>query len=371
MWITDVTATPIRVPLVSPLRTALGAARWSEYGIVEVHASTGASGLGELAMIWHGNGAGLCREVTELIRPAILGMPLAQRSAIVAAARRAVSFGRHSIAAVAAVETAVLDLQGKEAGVPVVDLLGGPVRDRVELSMSLSIAPVPDVLEQARGYLDRGFRALKIKGDGDVDRVVAAAAALRDEFGAGVGLRVDFNMACGDRKRALRAIDRLAALGTLSVEQPLAPDDLDGSAYLTAHSPIPIMLDESVWTEADAYRAITARACDMVNIYVSEAGGPAAALRLAQLCDVAGVRVAVGSMPELGIGTAASAALAFATRLLDHPSDVCGHLYHEGDVVRHQLEVEDGYLLPPRAPGLGVELDQDRLTHYRGENPSR
>jgi muconate cycloisomerase len=258
---------------------------------------------------------------------------------------------------------AVLDLQGRLAGVPSLTLLGGPMRDRVELSMSLSIEPVDAVVAEAASYVDRGFRSLKVKSDRDIERTIAATAAVRAQH-PGIGLRVDFNMACRDRKVALRAIERLAAFDVLSVEQPLAADDLGGAAFLTARSPLPIMLDESVWTEADAHRAIAAGACDLVNVYVSEAGGPSAALRIAQLCDVAGIGVAVGSMPELAVGTSAAATFAFATRNLDHPSDVAGHLYHEGDVVVHDLRVEDGFLLPPRAPGLGVELDDDRLSHY-------
>lgn len=366
MHITAVTATAVGVPLRSPLRTALGAARSSEYGIVTVEVDGGCRGLGELAMIWHGNGSHLCRTVTDLISPAILGMEIEHRTAVVAAAAAAVPFGKHSLAAVAAIEMALLDLQGRLAGVPVVNLLGGPMRDRVQLSMSLSIAAVDAVVVEARSYLDQGFRALKIKSDADTDRAIAATGAVRAQF-PDVELRVDFNMACRDRKAALRAIERLAVYDVISIEQPLPADDFDGAAFLTARSPVPIMLDESVWNEADAYRAITARACDIVNVYVSEAGGPSAALRIAQLCDAAGLSVAVGSMPELAIGTSAAAAFAFATRHLSHPSDVAGHLYHEGDVVTHDLRVEDGYLLPPRAPGLGVELDEDRLAYYARE----
>jgi L-alanine-DL-glutamate epimerase-like enolase superfamily enzyme len=367
MWITDVTATPVRVPLISPLRTALGAARWSEYGIVEVHTNTGIRGLGEIAMIWHGNGARLCRDVVDLIRPAIVGMPVAARTAVTATASRTLEFGRHSIAAIAGIEMALLDAAGRATSTSAVDLLGGATRDWIELSMSLSIAPIDDVVAEARNYIEQGFRTLKIKGDRDLERVIAVAAALRRQFGREIGLRVDFNMGGGERKRALAAIERLAACNVLSVEQPLAADDLDGAAYLTSRSPIPIMLDESVWTEADAYRAISAHACDLINIYVSEAGGPAAALRAAQLCDIAGVGVAIGSMPELGIGTSASAAFAFATRALHHPSDVSGHLYHADDVVTHRIQIHDGRLLAPQAPGLGVELDEDRLAHYRWE----
>lgn len=366
MHIASVTATAVQVPLRSPLRTALGSARRSEYGVVRLETDGGQYGLGEIAMIWHGNGAHLCRTMTDVIAPAIVGMAPERRSAVVTAAANAVQFGRHSLAAVAAIDMAVLDLQGRLAGVPAVNLLGGPMRDRVELSMSLSIAPVDAVVAEAATYVDRGFRTLKIKSDDDVEHAIAVTAAVRARF-PGIGLRVDFNMAARDRKAALSAIQRLAAFDVLSVEQPLGADDWDGAAFLTAHSPVPIMLDESVWNEADAYRAITARACDIVNVYVSEAGGASAALRIAQLCDVAGIAVAVGSMPELAIGTSAAAAFAFATRHLRHPSDVAGHLYHEGDVVTHDLRVEDGYLLPPRAPGLGVEIDDDRLAYYARE----
>jgi muconate cycloisomerase len=70
-------------------------------------------------------------------------------------------------------------------------------------------------------------------------------------------------------------------------------------------------------------------------------------------------------MPELGIGTAAAAHVAFSSPRLDQPSDVAGHLYHADDVVRTGLVVEDGFLLPPTGPGLGVELDRDKLAAYR------
>jgi muconate cycloisomerase len=87
------------------------------------------------------------------------------------------------------------------------------------------------------------------------------------------------------------------------------------------------------------------------------------------LCALAGAGVAVGSMPELGLGTSAAAHAAFSAPRLDHPSDVAGHLYHADDVVTHSLRIEDGMLLPPAGPGLGVELDEERLARYRVDAP--
>jgi len=364
--IAHVTATPVRVPLKSPLRTALGAAAVSEYGIVQVCSDDGLEGLGEVSLIWHGNGARLCRDLTELVSPAIIGMPIMDRAAVMSRAAGQLQFGRHSLPALAGLEMALFDLAGRTVKQPVVNLLGGPVRDKIELSMSLSIAPLTDLLAEARRYVEAGFRTLKIKGDRDLDRVVDAAAALRLEFGPALTLRVDLNMAWRDRKQALAAIRRLEPFDIVSVEQPLPAEDLVGAAFLTEHSPIPIMLDESVWTVRDAQRVIADHAADLVNIYVSEAGGLTQAFQIAQLCELNGLGVAVGSMPELAIGTSAAAHLAFALPRLDHPSDVSGFLYHEGDVVLHQLKIADGCLLSPTSdPGLGLELDTDRLAYYR------
>ena len=87
--------------------------------------------------------------------------------------------------------------------------------------------------------------------------------------------------------------------------------------------------------------------------------------RTMDLCALAGIGVAVGSMPELGVGTSAAAHAAFSAPRLDHPSDVAGHLYHADDVVAHSLRIEHGMLLPPTGPGLGVELDDEKLARYR------
>jgi muconate cycloisomerase len=233
--------------------------------------------------------------------------------------------------------------------------------------MSISIAEPETALAEASMYLDRGFRALKVKGNANSDRLLDTLGALRAGLGESWTLRVDLNMAYDSAKEALRVIRALDQFVVASVEQPLPAEDLDGARFLTAHSPVPIMLDESVWTQADAFRAISTRACDLVNIYVSEAGGITAAYEIATMCAAANIGTVVGSMPELAIGTVAAAHLAFAMPRLDQPSDVCGHLYHSGDVAHHSLEVTDGRLRAPDTPGLGVSIDHERLDYYRTE----
>lgn len=366
--ITALTITPVSVPLARPMVTALGDIRRSDYSILRLHCDNGVEGLGEISFIWHGNGSLLGTSVAALLRDATVGRSIHERSAIMTRAHAALAFGRHSLAALAALEMALLDAQGITLAVPVHTLLGGAMRDRVLVSMSLPVGPVNDTVEYARSLVDDGIRALKIKGLRDAAHIEAVVSELRREFGADLLLRVDLNMACRSAKEALAIAGRIERYGIQSLEQPLRPDDLPGLAYIREHSPIPLMLDESIWDARDALRAIDAGAVDIANLYISEAGGPCAALTAATVCGLAGIEVTVGSMPELGVGTAAAAHVAIALPELEHPADVVGYRYHDGDVVTHDLTVEDGYLLAPSGSGLGIRLDAAALAaHAIGE----
>lgn len=369
MKIADVRAVPVHVPFRTPLVTALGDLRGSEYGIVIIETDEGQRGVGEISLIWHGNGARLCRDVNDVLAPRLRGLDVFDLTRAVAEAHAAFEFGRHSVTAIAAVEMALLDLQGKLLGQPVVNLFGGPVHDRIPLSMSLSIAPVDEMVAQARGFVDDGFRTVKVKGDRDVAHTVKVLTALRAEFGDGLNIRIDLNMSCPTAKEALRVIQQLEPFGVMSVEQPLPADDLGGMAFLRNACDVPIMADEAVWTPADAWRVVTAGAADIVNIYVSEAGGIAAGRRIGDLCTLAGVAVVVGSMPELSIGASAATHLAFTLTGLDHPADMACFRYHASDVAVADLKIVDGHMLPPTAPGLGVELDEERLRFHTVEMP--
>jgi L-alanine-DL-glutamate epimerase-like enolase superfamily enzyme len=364
MKISRVRAIPYRVPLRSTMNSALGAMSQSEYGLVRLETDDGLEGLGEISLIWHGDGASLCDLVNEVVGPAVVGFDLFDYSRIMAAVHASLKFGRHSLTAAAAVDMAVLDAQGKYLGQPVMNLLGGAAADRILLTMSLSIASPEEAVAEAHGYRESGFRVVKVKAGRDHDRTVATVKALNAEFGSDLGVRVDLNMACVTAKEALGTIRRLEEFGVLSVEQPLAPDDLAGLAFLRQHTVLPIMVDESVWGPVDAREVILAGAADIINIYVAESGGIRPAKLIADLAELNHIGVAIGSMPETGVGTAAAAHLGFSMPKLEHPSDVAGVLYHADDVVVSNLVFDGGYIYPPTAPGLGVAIDEEKLSAF-------
>ena len=102
----------------------------------------------------------------------------------------------------------------------------------------------------------------------------------------------------------MRCIDAIADFDLELVEQPLAADDLEGLRFVRERVSLPIMADESVWTPADALNCIRHQAVDVFNVYVSEAGGLGAAARIFAIAEAARLPCIIGSMPELGIGTA-------------------------------------------------------------------
>jgi L-alanine-DL-glutamate epimerase-like enolase superfamily enzyme len=359
--IASVTATPVSVRRVYPFRSALGLSTESSFGIVRVATADGITGLGEICMIWNGDGAALCPVVNDLIAPALIGIDAFDINRAHQLMARAVQFSRAANPAKAAVDMALYDIAGKALGTPVYNLLGGRVREGAPLSMSIHIAPIDEMIAQAKEVIGRGFKGVKIKVGIDEKHDVEATAAIRRALGPDATIRVDANMGWHSRRQALSMIEALEPHRIHSVEQPLPADRIEDLAWLRDQSPIPIMVDETVWGPDDAQRVIDARAADIINVYVSEAGGLREAARIFAMAEVAGIACTIGSMPELGIGTAAQMHLAAAMPELLGPADVCGVLYNAESLILESLPIEDGLAGVPAGPGLGVTLDEARL----------
>ena len=362
MKITAVKAIPLRVPRPQPFTSSLGVSPASENAVVEIHTDEGLVGLGEASSIWDRKGQGEADDINGLLAQALVGQDPFRINDIQALMNRLL---HRALPAKAGVEMALYDLMGKALNTPVYNLLGGQVRDRVLLSHSLSMGSVEQVTEQAARLAALGYKTLKLKVGRDPRADVQAMDALRRQLGTDFILRVDANMGWPSAKEAVRHIRELEPFGLELVEQPLQAADLEGLRFVREQVSVPIMVDESVWTPADALACIRCGAADVFNVYVAEAGGLGPAAQIFALAEAARLTCIIGSMPELGIGTAAQAHLAFAMRNLGYASDVNGVVYHCGDIVREKLRIEDGYLYPPGGPGLGVTLDPDKLEKYR------
>jgi L-alanine-DL-glutamate epimerase-like enolase superfamily enzyme len=360
--ITRITATPVRVPRPQQFTSSLGRSLNSENAIVEIETDEGLTGLGEICSIWDRKGRGQAEDVNDLLAHALIGHDPFRIAEIHA---RMDGLLHRSYPAKAGVDMALYDIVGKALNTPVYNLLGGRVREKVLLSHSLSMGEPGEIADMAAAIVAKGYKTIKAKIGRNQRADQETLSAIRDRIGPDVTLRVDANMGWSNPKEAVRNIKQLEPYQIELVEQPLHASDLVGLHHVREHVDIPIMADESVWTPGDAMACIRAEAVDVFNVYVSEAGGIYPAAQIFAIAEAARLPCIIGSMPELGIGTAAQAHLAFAMRNLGYASDVNGVVYHADDVIFETFDIVDGYLGVPGGPGLGVTLNRDKVEKYR------
>ena len=362
MKITHIKATPIRVPRPQNFTSSLGRSSESENAIVEIETDDGITGVGEICSIWDRKGRGQAEDINDLLAQALIG----QDPFCIAQIHTQMNALLHrSYPAKAGIDMALYDIVGKKLNTPVYNLLGGKVRDKVLLSHSLSMGEPNQIAEMAASLVSKGYKTLKAKIGRNPKADFETVSAIRNRIGTDITLRVDANMGWANAKEAVRNIKALEPFQIELVEQPLHFSDLLGLHHVREHVDTPIMADESVWTPTDAMACIRAEAVDVFNVYVAEAGGIYPAAQIFAIAEAARIPCIIGSMPELGIGTAAQAHLAFAMNNLGYASDVNGFIYHTDDIINETFQITDGYLSPPKGPGLGVTLNRDKIEKYR------
>ena len=181
---------------------------------------------------------------------------------------------------------------------------------------------------------------------------------------AKVALRLDANQAL-DAARAkifLQAVDgcRLDFL-----EQPVAWWDLDGMARIASASPLPINADEGIFTAEDAYRHVRLKAADILSVKLLKAGGLTGARRVAAVAEATDTPIHLAAkIAETSVATAAAVHLGVALRRLEYDASTTSH-YLADDIVQTPLRPKGGTIGPPNGPGLGVELDMEKIKAYR------
>ena len=369
MKITRIEPIPICVPLKKGLtaKTAHGEHAVSPYVIVKVHTDAGIVGLGEATIsgLWSGETqAGTVAAIAEYIAPQLIGTDPRN----ITAARRAMDFViKLNPFTKAAVEMALWDIAGKAVGLPVYQLLGGKVRDRVRIKLVVWARDVAGSRAMAEGHLALGVSCVKVKTGLDPESDIARVRAVREVAGPNIPLTIDSN--CGwTIQQAKYCLRQLADVNLLLAEQPIPPGDPAAMGELRRDTRAPIMADESVFTLQDAWLLTLHRAADIFSVYPGKHGGIAATAEIIAVAKAAGLRCTIGSNLELGIGTAAMLHVAAAFPEVDtdaFPADTIGPFYHEADLLTQSLDLGPPYAMVPTGPGLGVELDEAQLERWR------
>jgi o-succinylbenzoate synthase len=345
----------VKMPLVRPFRTSFGTETDKECILVRASCD-GVEGWGECVASPEPDYSAEFNEGAWLVMRDHLMPALLRDQPAAADAAATMSFVRGHPMAKAAIEMALLDARCRADGVSLSSFLGG-TRERVEVGVSIGIqASAEEMVGAASGFLDEGYRRIKLKIEpgSDVEVVAAVRGAFPD-----ILLSVDANGAYDASD--MEAFEALERFGLLMIEQPMPPPDMWEHARLQERLRTDLCLDESITSAADASAALSMGACRIINIKQGRVGGPLEARRIHDLASAQGAPVWCGGMLETGIGRAANLALASLPGFT-LPGDISAsaRYFHE-DVTEPFVVAPDGTMGVPTGPGLGVDPDPDRL----------
>jgi muconate cycloisomerase len=354
------------------------------YVIVRVRTDEGIEGLGEATVIkeWggdYGRYFGESPRLTVAVIESVLGPALVgQDPFAIERAHRTMDLAIKGYPyAKTALDEALHDIKGKALGVPVYELLGGLYRREIPLAHSLGWMEYDEATAEAAAAAAEGIRTIKIKVGRSADYDVRIVEEVRAAVGPDVDIVVDANQGWPTPKYAVGIIRRMQEARIRYAEQPV--EGLARMAQVARAVDVPIMADESVWTPQDVLEIVERRAADMVSLYTTKPGGLFKAKKVAAVAEAAGLPLNVNGSHETGVGNAANLHLVASTAAVteagvfpvttikgNEPTRMAGKMYLD-DIITRPFEYRDGNLVVPSGPGLGIELDEDKVAAYRAE----
>ena len=277
------------------------------------------------------------------------------------------------LCAFSALEIACWDIIGKKAGLPVYNLLGGAVRERIRVYANgwwFGAKGIDETVARAVKVVEQGYTAIKwdpIPGPwrtyiakADEDEAVAHVQAMREAVGPDVDLLVD-----GHRRlapvHAIRLAERFAEYGIGWYEEPCPPENLELTAAVKRSTNIPVVVGEALYTKEQFLPVFEKRAADIINPDICAVGGITAMLEIAALAAPHAVAVSPHNFNSPIVGLAATVHLSALITNFTIAELFVNLLEPTWELARPGLTFDSGWVDLPTAPGLGVDLDQDEL----------
>jgi len=340
--------------------SALGRHEVSEYLLVRIETDAGIDGAGEATVmpLWSGETVwGAQALIDRIFAPQLIGQDPCDGDAI------DLLLDRHAADnwfAKSAIEMACWDIRGKEAGVPLYKLLGGPVRPlSIRCRFSMGAYPVDRAQRRAAELVAEGFTTIKVKVGTQLEADVERVRTVRETIGPDLDLVIDAN--CGyDVDSAIRAAQAMRSFDIGLFEQPTPRGDFAGLAKVRRAVDCPVMADDICFDLSHAQECIRNEACDVISVYPGKNGGLSKSKRIIDLAAKHDVACSIGSNLELDVATAAMCHLVVACPNMQverFPGDVLGPEYHEVSIAKNPIRIDGPNVTINEQPGLGVEVD--------------
>ena len=349
----------VSIPLKHFFETSFGREDHGEHIIVKL-SGDGLHGYGESAV---SPDPSYCYETTETVWhvmkdfliPAVLGREIDGIETLL----KSMSKVRGHHFAKCGIEGAYWHLHSLKEGQPLHRIWGG-TRTKIQSGVSIGIQDsVEELLERITGFLDQGYKRIKIKIKPGWD--VVPVEAVRKKFGD-IPLMVDANAAYTLNDSGI--LQSLDEFDLTMIEQPLHFADLTEHAVLQKQLKTPICLDESISGVRTANAALALGSCKIINIKPGRVGGYVAAREIHDICKIAAIPVWCGGMLEFGIGRALNLAICSLPNFI-FPGDVSSSdRYFDEDIITPPVEFTDGELLLSEEPGFGFKPDDNLIEKY-------
>jgi L-alanine-DL-glutamate epimerase-like enolase superfamily enzyme len=357
--ITEVVVHRLSVPLPRPVRTWMHDEAHADTVVVEMRTDAGAVGCGYCFAFGAHRARAMAALVDDLV-PLYLGKDPTAVRAHFARAWQAINFLGHAgvaVMALAALDQACWDLAARAAGLPLFRYVGGD-RNRVPIYASEGLwidATIDELIREAEHFLAKGHRAMKMRvGRARPDEDVERVRRLREALGPDVKLLADVNQGW-DELTAIRVGRQLEPYDLYWLEEPLPYEDLEGCARVADALTMRVATGETDYGSLAVKRHLDARAADVLMPDLQRMGGPTGFLAAADLCRAYHQPVSSHLFMEASCHLLAAAPNAL---ILEH-MDWWQELFTE------PLTVEDGAVIVPDRPGIGIELSASALERFK------
>jgi len=374
MEIHDVEAIPIDLPVVEPFEIGFwGHIEELPTNIIKITTDDGTVGYGEApsyaGFLDYAGESHLTDKIIleEYMRDALIGEDPRDIERIY---ERMNTVASNNWLLKSGIDMALYDVVGKALNVPAYHLLGGLTREEQPVSKSIFFVSPEEGADQARQWIhEDGAQIVKIKVGRGIETDAALVHAVREAVGDEVDIRIDANQGY-EVKEAIRAYKAIQDADITFFEQPTDRDDYQGMATITEEIDVPVMADESVDTPDDVKRIAHTGAADLLSVGVFK-GGMTLSKRMIIAADVMDIECYLGATYGTSLGTAASVHLTAALKNVTYGNETIGSIILEEGITENEwkdiFRWENGYIRPPDAPGLGVDLDEDKLEGFSAD----
>lgn len=336
--------------------TDAGLVGWGE-PVVEGHAETVASAVREIEDFIVGKDPSRIQDLWQMLYRA-----------------RFYRGGAVMMSAIAGIDQALWDIKGKALSVPIYDLLGGAVRDRMRVYSWIGGDRPADVAQQAKDRVAQGFTAVKMNATDEthfidsfdkLERVLERVASVREAVGSAVGIGVDFHGRV--HKPMAKVLGReLEPFHLMFIEEPVLPEHNEALREIAAHTSIPIATGERLYTRWDFKNLLAQGVVDVLQPDLSHAGGITEVFKIAAMAEAYDVAIA----PHCPLGPIALAAClqidAVAYNAFIQEQSLGIHYNVGNDLLDYLTDpgvfvYADGFVPLPTAPGLGITINEEKV----------